>query len=48
MLDPHNEHRTQLLIIDISRVSFNAQYDEEDPTYVEFPSEMAAPPECVD
>ena len=31
-------------MIDISRAYFNAKTDEEDPTYVELPSEMGAAP----
>ena len=42
--DPHSENRTQLLMIDIRQAYFNAETDEEDPTYVEFPNEMDAPP----
>ena len=40
----HSEKKTQLLMIDISRAYFNAKTDKEDPTYVEFPSDMGAPP----
>ena len=42
--DPTSENRTQLLMIDISRAQFNAKTDEEDPTYVELPSEMGTAP----
>ena len=42
--DPASNDRTQLLMIDIRRAYFNAKTNDEDPTYVEFPNEMNAPP----
>ncbi len=42
--DPRSLHRTQVLAIDISRAYFNAVAPEDEPTLVEFPPEVGAPP----
>ena len=42
--DPALPHRTQVLLIDISRAYFNAVTPEDEPTYVELPPEIGAPP----
>ena len=42
--DPESEHRTQLMLIDISRAHFIAKTSDDDPIYVEMPAEAEAPP----
>ena len=42
--DPKSPERCQVLAIDISRAYFNAVTPEDEPTYVELPPEVGAPP----
>ena len=42
--DPRSPHRTQVLAIVISRAYFNAVTPEDEPTFVELPPRVAAPP----
>ena len=37
--DPHSEERMQIMLIDIRRVYLNAKTSEDDPVYVQLPSE---------
>ena len=41
--EPDSHHRTQILMIDISRAYFNAKTSDDDPIYVELPAEAEAP-----
>ena len=41
--DPASEKRAQILLVDISRVYFNAKTSEEDPVYVDFLMEAGQP-----
>ena len=42
--DASSEQRQQVLLIDISRSYFNAPTSDENPTYVDLPPELGAPP----
>ena len=42
--EPMSAKRMQLSFVDISRAYFNAWVDPEEPTYVELPPEVGAPP----
>ena len=42
--DPQSDERMQVSLVDISRAYFNAHVDPQQPTYVDFPPEMGAPP----
>ena len=39
--EPDSDHRTQILMIDISRAYFNAKTSDDDPIYVDLPAEAA-------
>ena len=42
--EPQSDEWMQVSLVDISRAYFNAHVDPAQPTYVEFPPEMGAPP----
>ena len=44
VFDPASPERSQVLLIDILRAYFNAVTPEDEPTYVELPPELGAPP----
>ena len=44
VFDASSEQRQQVLLIDISRAYFNAPTSDENPTYVDLPPELGAPP----
>ena len=41
--DPASEKRTQILLVDIRPADFNAKSSEEEPVYVDFPTEAGQP-----